>query len=69
VVLRKVFGTKTGDVTGDLRKLHSEELRGWWSSRAECDVQGRGEVHARSWCGNLKKGDHLEDLGVDGRIM
>jgi hypothetical protein len=28
VVLRKVFGTKTGDVTGDLRKLHSEELRG-----------------------------------------
>jgi hypothetical protein len=26
-VLRKVFGSKRGDVTGDWRRLHSEELR------------------------------------------
>jgi hypothetical protein len=28
----------------------------------------RGEVHTGLYCGNLK-GDHLEDPGVDGRII
>jgi hypothetical protein len=27
-----------------------------------------GEVHTGFWWGNLRKGDHLEDTGVD-RIM
>jgi len=30
---------------------------------------GRGEVHARFWCGNLRVGDHLEDPSVDGIII
>jgi hypothetical protein len=30
---------------------------------------GRGEVYTRFWWGNLRKRDHLEDLGVDGRII
>jgi len=30
---------------------------------------GRGEVHARFRWGNLRERDHLEDLGVDGRII
>jgi hypothetical protein len=32
-------------------------------------VWARGEVHAGVWWGNLRKRDHLKDLGVDGRII
>jgi hypothetical protein len=28
-----------------------------------------GEVHTGHWWGNLKKRDHLEDQGLDGRII
>jgi hypothetical protein len=30
---------------------------------------GGGEVYAGFWWGNLRERDHLEDLGVDGRII
>jgi hypothetical protein len=30
---------------------------------------GREEVHTWFWWGNLRKGGHLKDLGVDGRII
>ena len=29
---------------------------------------GRREIRSGSCWGNLKEGDHFEDLGVDGRI-
>jgi len=32
-------------------------------------VWGRGEVHTGFWWGNLSERDHLEDPGVDGRII
>jgi hypothetical protein len=30
---------------------------------------GRGEVHTGFWWGNLREGGHLENPGVDGRII
>jgi hypothetical protein len=30
---------------------------------------GRREMHTGFWWGNLKFRDHLENLGVDGRII
>jgi hypothetical protein len=30
---------------------------------------GRGEVHTAFWWGDLREGDHLEGLGVDGTII
>jgi hypothetical protein len=35
----------------------------WWR------VCGTGEVHTVFWWGNLRERDHLEDLGLDGRII
>jgi hypothetical protein len=29
----------------------------------------RGEVRTGFWWGDLREGDHLEDPGVDGRII
>jgi hypothetical protein len=30
---------------------------------------GREEVHTGFWWGSLRETDHLEDVGVDGRII
>jgi hypothetical protein len=38
-----------------------------WAGLAAC--MGRGEVHTGFWWGYLREGDHLEDPGVDGRII
>jgi hypothetical protein len=32
-------------------------------------IWGTGEMYARFWWGNLKKREHLENTGVDGRII
>ena len=39
-----------------------------WAGHVAC-VSGRGEVCTGSWWGNLREGDHLEDPGIDGRII
>jgi hypothetical protein len=30
---------------------------------------GRGGIYTAFWWGNLRKGGHLEDSGIDGRII
>jgi len=62
-VLRRIFGSKTDDVTGEWRKLHNEELIDLYSQNiiwaknemgGACTRMERGEVHT----------GHLEVPGV-----
>jgi hypothetical protein len=34
-----------------------------------CGAYGRGKVHTGFWWGDPRERDHLEDLGVDERII
>ena len=74
--------SKRDDVTREWRRLHSEELndlysllnvfrvtrsrRMRWASHAAC--MGRGG-YTGFWWGNLREDGHLEDPGVDVRII
>jgi hypothetical protein len=80
MVLRRVFGPKRDEVTGELRKLHNEELSDLYSLRNIVrvvksrrmrwagHVARMREVCTGFWWGNLREGDHWEDQDVDGRI-
>jgi len=39
----------------------------WWAGHIE--RMGRGPVHREFWWGNLRERGHIEEPGVDGRIM
>jgi hypothetical protein len=81
--MTRIFGLKRGEVTGEWRKLHKEELNDLYSSpnidrvinREEWGGWGkwfiwqRGEVYARLWWGNPRERDRLENPGLDGRII
>ena len=70
-------------MTGEWRKLHSEEFYDTYSSPIIVRVlksrkirwaervahMWRGEAYKRFWWGNLRERDHFEGPGVDGRIM
>ena len=82
-LLRRLFGSKRDEETGEWRKLHNEELNALYSSPNIIRViksrrmrwavyvarMGRGEVPTGFWWGNLRKRDHLEHPGVDGRAI
>ena len=82
-VLRRIFGPKRDEVTGDWRKLHHEELNDLYCSPIIIRViksrkmrwaghvarLGKGEVYTGFWWGNLRERDHLGDPGVDGRMI
>ena len=80
-MLRRIFGPKRDEVTGEWRKLHNEELNdlyclpnivmvmksrimGW-----ACSTYGENRVAYRVFLGRTKGKYHLEDSGVDGRII
>jgi hypothetical protein len=51
-----------------LIKYHSGDQEEW-DGRGMWHVWGTREVYRRFWWGDLREGDYLEDLGVDGRIV
>jgi hypothetical protein len=77
-VLRRIFGPKRDEVTGEWKRLHNEELYALYSSpnnvrlvksrRTRCvgHVVHRGV--GRGKC-IQREGDHLKDLGIDGWII
>jgi len=75
--------SKRDEVTGELRKLHNEELNDLYSSPNNFRViksrrmrwaghmarMGERRGVYRGLAGNLREQEHLEDSGVDGRII
>jgi hypothetical protein len=82
-VLRRIFGPKRDEVTGEWRRLNNEERNDLYQSPNIIRViksrrmrwvghvarMGRGEVHTGFSWGNLREGDHLEDPDIDGKII
>jgi hypothetical protein len=82
-VLRRIFGPKKDEATGEWRRLHDEELNDLYSSsniirvikskrmRWAGHVARMGEKRGayRILVGDLREGDHLGDPGVDWRII
>jgi hypothetical protein len=81
-MLRRIFGTKRDEVTGEWRKLHNGELHNLYSSpdiiRQIISRRMRWVWHVarmeegrnlyRVLVGKLEGKDHLEAQGVDGRM-
>jgi hypothetical protein len=75
-VLRRIFGPKRDEVTGDWKKLHNEELHKFYSLPVIITMiksrRMRWAVHvARLWRREMHKDiggevDHLEDQDVGG---
>ena len=78
-VLRSMFVPKRDEVTGYWRKLLNQEPHALYPSQIKEDemsgacgmwhVWETREMCTGLWWGNLKERNHLEDLGVDGRII
>ena len=83
MVLRRIFGPRRDEVTGEWRRLLNEELnnlysspnillliksrRMRWAGHVARMVEERGRIG--SWWGNRRERDHWGDLGVNGWII
>jgi hypothetical protein len=81
-VLRRIFGPKRDEVTGEWGKLHSGELHNLYSSpdiirqvksrkmrwAGHVACMGEGRNLCRVLVGKPERKDHLEDQGLDGRM-
>jgi hypothetical protein len=77
-VLRRIFGPKRDEVTGEWRKLLNEELNDLFISHIVVQVI---KLRRMRWVGHVahrrervlvvkpKERDHLEDPGIDGRVL
>ena len=80
-VLRRIFGPRRDEVTGECRKLHNEELNDLYSSpnivrviksrimRWAWHVARMGETYTGFWWGDLTERGHLGGPGIDGRVI
>ena len=83
MMLRRIFGPRRNEVTGEWRRLHNEELSDLYPSpnivrviksrrkRRAGHVARMCEERGRigSWWGNRSERSHWGDLGVDGWII
>jgi hypothetical protein len=61
--LRRMFGPKKNEVTGEWTTLHSEEFE----VSGTCGTHGRRKCK-RFWWESQREGDRLKDQGVDGSM-
>jgi hypothetical protein len=64
-VLRRIFGPKRDEVTGEWRKLHIEELNNLYSSQ---DIIRQVKSRRMRWAGHVAHMGEETNQGVDGRI-
>ena len=82
-VLRRMLGPKRDKIPEEWRKLNNGKLNDLYSSpnivrvmkskimgwAGRVALMGREEAYTGFWWKKLRKRDHLEDPGVDGRII